>query len=116
MRFNVHSTREFPTSVWNHFDENDVQTNVKAVVAGDTVYVTLRRNGEVIERRGHLVEDRVLTVGSGERLYERLVKATVSSLNGDIVGSDRTRIGAAEDYASKVLAEVLRQERLAAQR
>lgn len=66
---------------------------------------------EMIERRGRLVVDRVLREGPGEKVTDRVVGATVSSLLGDVVGKDRTIRGACEDYGSKVARALLDQRR-----
>lgn len=110
-----------PMTHWTHRatgDGGEIQTQVEVAIEGGTVSVVLIGTRLISgvptyrEYTGRMIVERVLTEGRGERLVEKIVRATVSSLLGDIVGEDRTMIGAAQDYASKVLREEQRQDRL----
>jgi hypothetical protein len=109
--------RQSSRTHWTHTSSEDVQTQVEigwSDTEAGVVFIGTRLISGVPtyrEYRGTVRIERVLTEGRGERLIEKIHRVTVSSLLGDIVGQDRTIIGAVQDYASKVLREEQAQDR-----
>jgi len=95
-------------SSWNaKLDDVEVAISAKwyGSVTGDSVYVEileLAPGGRRVERRGTMHVERAI-------ISETIFFATVSSLEGDVKGSDRNVKNAAEQYASEV-ARIVAQE------
>lgn len=109
-----HSSWNWSSTTPEGDDALSVSVKWYANATGSTVFVILYdpATGEKIERRGTMRVERTLRA-TGERLSEPIFAVTISSIGGDVVGRAKTVRGAAEDYASKVLAVIARERHMA---